>query len=154
MKKSSSEAKVYTLERSPFYVKGWKVKASLTELSSSSGEDLVLARKRFYKQDEYIKFIVGTEFDIMTYHKLPKTSTTVLQYILYYCIEYNDPVFRFKVEDFSSITSIGKSTVFRGLQGLIDAKYIAKTKTKEVYWINHNLFYKGNFMIDKHLILK
>lgn len=146
--------KKYTLEQSPFYKKEWQVRASLSELSASSGEDIVLARKRYYKKDEYIKFIVNDKFDISTYHSLPKISTTILQYILYYCIEYNDPVFRFKVEDFSTIIGIGESTVFKGLRGLIDAKYMAKTKTKEVYWINHNLFYKGNFMIDKHLIIK
>lgn len=146
--------KKYSLEQSPFYNKEWSMGTSLKELKASDGEEVVLARKRYFKKDEYVKFIIEDKFDIISYHNLSKTATTVLQYIIYYCMEYNNPVFKFKVNDFSAILNIGESTVFKGLKDLIDAKYIAKTRSKEIYWINHNKFYKGNFMINKHLIKK
>jgi len=146
--------KKYTLEDSPFYKKGNKLRANLTELKASDGEEVVLARKRYFKQDEYIKFIINKEFNITAYHQLPKMSNTILTYILYYCLEYNTPSFRFKVKDFSKIIDTDISVIFKGLKALIDLKYIAKTRSRETYWINHNMFYKGNFMIDKHLITK
>jgi len=146
--------KEYTLEHSPFYNKGVKLRANLTELKASDGDEIVLARKRFFKQDEYVKFIINKEFNITAYHSLPKMSNTILTYIIYYCLDYNNPTFRFKVTDFAKIINADTSTVFKGMKALIDLKYMAKTKSREIYWINHNMFYKGNFMVDKHLISK
>ena len=73
----------YTVEKSPFYVKNMKLRANLKELKASNGEEVVLARKRYFKQDEYIKFIINKEFNITAYHSLPKMSNTILTYILY-----------------------------------------------------------------------
>ena len=146
--------KKYTLEQSPFYNKGIRIRAKLTELTASDGEDVVLARKRYFKQDEYIKFIINKEFNITAFHALPKMSNTILTYILYYCLEYNSPSFRFRAIDFATIIGADTSVIYRGIKALIDLKYIARTKSREIYWINHNLFYKGNFMIDKHLVTK
>lgn len=148
------KVKVYTIEHSPFYKRNDKLRAKLTELKASDGEEVVLARKRYFKQDEYTKFIVNQEFNISAYHKLPKMADTILMYILYHCIDYNTPSFTFKANDFSTIINSDISTIYKGIKALVDLKYIARTKTKETYWINHNLFYKGNFIIDKHLITK
>lgn len=47
--------KTYTLEKSPFYKEDWKMRTNLSELTASkTGEEVVLARKRYFKQDEYI----------------------------------------------------------------------------------------------------
>jgi len=146
--------KEYTLERSPFYKKGLKLRATLKELKASDGEDVVLARKRYFKQDEYIKLIINDELNITAYHTMSSMAKTILQYILYYCIEYNTPSFRFKATDFADIIKSDTSVIFKGLSDLIDLNYIARTKSREVYWINHNMFYKGNFMVDKYLVTK
>jgi len=146
--------KKYNIEQSPFYNKAGALRAKLTELKASDGEEVVLARKRFFKQDEYIKFIINREFNITAFHQLPKMSNTILTYILYYCLEYNTPTFRFKVNEFALIIDTAPSVVFKGIKALVDLKYMSKTRTREVYWINHNMFYKGNFMIDKHLVTK
>ena len=144
----------YTLEQSPFYKQGIKLRASLKELKASDGEEVVLARKRYFKQDEYIKFIINTELNITLYYNMSKMAKTILHYILYYCLEYNSPTFRFKATDIASILDTDSSVVFKGIKDLIDSKYIAKTKSKEVDCLNHNMFYKGNFMVDKHLVTK
>lgn len=146
--------KEYSVERSPFYKPNEKLRATLSELKASDGEDVVLARKRYFKQDEYTKFIIHKEFDIKAFYNLSNMAKTILQYILYYCLEYNSPTFVFKASDFAKIINKDPSSIFKGLNVLINVKYIAKTKSKEVYWINHNAFYKGNFMTDKYLITK
>lgn len=147
----SKKRKEYSLEQSPFYSLGTKLRATLTELKASSGEDLVLARKRYFKQDEYVKFIVDKEFDIVSYHKLSSIAKTILQYIVYNCLEYNSPTFRFKVSQFAFVIDCDTSYIHKGIKELSASKYIAKTTSKEIYWINHNKYYKGNFMIDRYI---
>lgn len=150
----AKKRKEYTVEESPFYDKNQRLRANLKELQASDGEEVVLARKRLFKHDEYVKFIINKEFDLIQFHSMPKIATTILQYVLYHCIEYNAPTFRFKVSDFATILKVDESVVFKGVKTLINNNYIARTKTREVYWINHNMFYKGNFMVNKHLIIK
>lgn len=146
--------KEYKFEQSPFYNEKMRLRAGLQELQASSGEDVVLARKRYFKQDEYVKFIINSEFDIKSYYKLPNIAKTILQYIIYYCLDYNSPTFRFKAKEFAIIVESDVAYIHKGVNHLINYNYIAKTQTKELYWINHNLIYKGNFMIDKYLITK
>jgi hypothetical protein len=141
----------YNIEQSPFYDKNVKLRASLEELRAGEGEDVVLARKRYFKQDEYVKFIIGTELDITKYDNLSSTAKTVLFYILYYCLEYNTPTFRLKMSDIGTIINKDESTLFKAIKELIDNKDISRTRTKEVYWINHNRYYKGNYIVDKFL---
>lgn len=151
---SKKTKREYKLEASPFYNKNERLRANLRELKASNGEEVVLARKRYFKQDEYVKFIINNEFNITAYHNLPKMSNTIMTYIVYNCLEYNVPTFRFKVTHFATILNTKTSIIYKGLNALLTAKYFAKTGTKEVYWINHNMFYKGNFMIDKHITTK
>lgn len=147
--------KEYSIEESPFYSKHTNnLRVNLKELHASSGEEVVLARKRYYKQDEYVKFIINEQFDILAYYKLSNIAKTVLQYILYFSIEYNTPTFTIKAKDIADILETDVTYIHKGIKALIASKYIARTKTKEVYWINHNIIYKGNFMIDKFLKTK
>lgn len=141
----------YNIESSPFYNKNVKVRVSLEELKASGEEDIVLARKRYFKQDEYVKFIINEEFNITAYDKISSLAKTILHYIMYDCMEYNSPTFRLKASTIASILCKDESVVFKAIKELIDLKYIAKTRTKEVYWINHNKFYKGNYLTDKYL---
>ena len=146
--------KEYDIYSSPFYTLGGKVRSQLTELKVAEGDNVVLAKKRFFKKDEYTKLIINEEFDISAFHSLSKTATTILFYILMYCLDYNSPTFRFKASQFALIIGKEKSVIFKGIAELTQIKYIAKTKTREVYWINHNLFYKGNFIVETFLKLK
>lgn len=151
----SKKKKEYRIEQSPFYNKHTnRIRANLKELNASNGEEVVLARKRYFKQDEYVKFIIDTEFDISAYYKLSNIAKTTLQYILYFCIEYNTPTFRLKAQDVATLLDTDSTYIHKGIKALIDFKYIARTQTREVYWINHNIIYKGNYMIDKFLKTK
>tara|TARA_R110000796_G_scaffold61674_4_gene142623 strand:+ start:609 stop:1061 length:453 start_codon:yes stop_codon:yes gene_type:complete len=148
------KSKEYTIEESPFNEKLLNVRANLQELAASNGDEVVLARKRYFRQDEYIKLIVTDEFDILSYHKLTPTSKSILFYVLYFCLDYNIPTFTLKVKVVATVLSTDASLVYKGINQLIEDNYIAKTKTREVYWINHNRFYKGRFMVDKFLKTK
>lgn len=148
MKKKKKE---YNIEQSPFFNPNATIRINLQELSASDSEDVVLARKRYFKQDEYIKLIISDDLDIYTYFKLSDMAKTVLHYILCYCLEYNVATFRLKASDIAHILHIDTSNIFKGIKELIKVNYIARTSTKEMYWIDHNRFYKGNYIIDKYL---
>jgi hypothetical protein len=144
--------KEYNIEQSPFHTTKGKIRATLKELEASNGEEVVLAHKKYYKQDEYIKFIINDELDILAYDNISSLAKTLLHYILYNCLEYNTPVFRLKMASIAKILKRSDSSgLFKARNELIDIGYIAKTNTREVYWINHNKFYKGVYLVDKYI---
>lgn len=144
--------KEYNIEQSPFYSTTGKVKSSLKEIEPNERDGLVLAKKRYYKQDSYVKLITNVDFDILAFDKLSSLAKTVLYYILYNCLEYNSATFRLKVSEIAIILNKkDNSNLYKAINELINIKYIAKTNTREVYWINHNKFYKGLYVIDKIL---
>jgi hypothetical protein len=55
------------------------------------------------------------------------------------------------MSDIGTIINKDESTLFKAIKELIDNKDISRTRTKEVYWINHNRYYKGNYIVDKFL---
>lgn len=140
----------YVIEQSPFYSSLIKTRTSLKEIKKGDDIDLVVARKRYFKQDEYVKCISSNKVDILAYHNFNPTTKTLLEYIIHTCLEYNTCTFRLIVSDFTLLVKCNENTTFNAIKELIDAKYIARTKTKETYWINHNRYYKGNFIIDKY----
>jgi len=142
----------YSIEDSPFYNPNVKTRSTLSELEKGDGEDIVLARKIHFKHDEYVKVITTHDIDIVQYHKLPKIALTVLFYIITNCLEFNSVTFRLKVDSLRII--LGMSTtkpIYTGIKALLKANYIARTNTNEVYWINHSLFYKGAFVVDRFI---
>jgi hypothetical protein len=143
--------KEYNIEQSPFFSKNTKVRASLKELEASD-DSIVLAKKVYFKPDTYVKFIITDEVDIRLFNNVSGLAKTILHYILYFCLEYNDPTFRLKASDLKSILRIkDDSYIYKAINDLVDIRYIARTTTREVYWINHNKFYNGNDIKDKFL---
>lgn len=152
IKKIVQKLKEYPINSSPF-TKDTRIKAKfdLQQLQNTDS-DIVLARKRTFRSDEYTKLIISHELDLMKFYKLSKLANTILIYILYDCLEYNTPTFKLDLEDFMIIMKFKtKNKVWVAINELIEVDFIARTSTKEVYWINHNLFYKGNFLITKKL---
>ena len=155
-KKGLSKNEKYLIEDSPFNKPSVRTKVSLKELQSTK-DNIVLARKRHFRADEYTKVITNMEIDFSTYYKLSNLAKTVLYYIQCNCLEYNSPTFRFIVEEFLTMLKLSensKPNVWKVINELIEANYIARTKTKEVYWINHNLYYKGAFIVNKSIKIK
>lgn len=68
---------------------------------------------------------------------------------MYYIItllEYNSPTFTLKAKNARVILNKkDTSYIYKAIKELIKNNYIAKTSVKEVYWINHNRYFKGNY---------
>lgn len=144
----------HLIEDSPFSIIPFRTKLNLKEIEESD-KSIILARKRYYKADEYTKVITNVEIDLSDYYKISNLGKTLLWYILTNCLDYNTPTFRLIVEEFCLLLKYkDKSKVWVAINELINHNYIARTKTKEVYWINHNLFYKGNYFTDKQIKFK
>lgn len=143
----------YTIESSPFYnSKSINLRSNISQINTADKENIVLARKRFYKQDDYVKVIIDKQFDVIEYYKLSNMAKTMLMYIIRECLEFNNPTFRFVIKDFVEILNLASDKpVYKGRKELINVNYIAPTNTKEVYWINFNKFYKGVYVVDKFI---
>lgn len=142
----------YPIEVSPFASRT-KVKAkfNLQEIQSSNS-DIVLARKRAFQSNEYTKLIISPELNLASYYRISNLAKTLLQFIVHDCLEYNTPTFRLKLEEFMILIKFKtKNKIYTAVHELVDVEYIAKTNTREIYWINHNFFYKGNYLITKQL---
>lgn len=144
----------YLIEDSPFNVKPFRTKISLKQIEDSD-KSIILARKRHFKADEYTKIITNVELDLSEFYKVSNLGKTLLWYIITNCLDYNTPTFRLIVEEFCTLLKYkDKSKVWIAINELIKYNYMARTKTREIYWINHNRFYKGNYFVDKHLKFK
>ena len=151
-KKRKAKVIEYNIEESPFYNTNVKLRATLEELKASEdGETVVLARKRYFKQDEYTKLIINDEFDILAYDELSSLAKTILCYVQCYCLDYNSPIFRLKGSEIGTILHRDISYIYKAIAELIANKDIARTTSREIYWINHDRYYKGNYIIDKFL---
>jgi len=152
IKKKERKSKEYPIDNSPFVADTRiNTKFSLQELQTTDS-DIVLARKRSFKSDEYTKLIIPNSINVVKIYELSRLANTLLFYILYNCLEYNTPTFKLDIEDFMILIKFKtKPKVYLAINELIDANFIARTTTRELYWINHNLFYKGNFLITKKL---
>lgn len=147
--------KLFKLENSPFYPEtlNGKLKAKLEQVDYNAKQDTYISRQVIYKSDEYVKLILPKDINLTQYHKLSKLATTLLYYIITIKLEYNSPTFTLKIGEFCAlleITSTAKG--HRAVRELIDFSYIARTKTKEVYWINHNRYYKGKYITINQVV--
>ena len=143
--------KQYLLDTSPFFDKeelGFKTK--LIPLEYNDKEDYYIARKVIVKSEEFVKQVIERKTNITEYYNLPNLSKTLMMYITQHCLEYNNLTFHFDADVFAKIigiTSVPK--IYTAINKLIEAKYIARTETKKLYWINHNKYYKGNYLVVK-----
>lgn len=143
--------KKYLLTDSPFFNdKELRYKSKLEPLSYNEKEDYYISKKIIFKSEEYVKAIVEPTINITEYYKLSNLSKTLLFYIINFRLEYNNLTFELDVDVFARVVQY-KSTnkIYDAINELIDKKYIARTSTKKVYWINHNKYYKGNYLVIK-----
>ena len=143
----------YLLENSPFFNKEEiKTKSKYDPISYNEKEDYFITKKIIFKSEEYVKQIIPNKVNITEFYKLSNLAKTLLFYITYSRLEYNALVFHLDIKVFArSIEYKSIDKVYTAIKELITTKYIARTKTKEVYWINHNKFYKGNYLVIKNV---
>lgn len=143
----------YILTISPFFdSKEIKTKSRLTPLSYNEEEDYYITKKVIYKSEEYVKTIIEKEINITEYYKLSNLAKTLLFYIINSKLEYNSLTFHLDVNTFTTIIGhTGTNKIYDAINSLIKFRYIARTDKKELYWINHNKFYKGNYLVIKNI---
>ena len=142
----------YLLESSPFYRDNIILRAALNQLNLEDKDNVVLARKRYFKQDDYVKVITTKEYNLSNYYRLSNLAKTVMFYIIYNCLEFNSPTFRLVVKDLAQMIGLkDDSAIHKAIKELIANEDIARTKTREVYWINFNRYYKGVYVVDKFI---
>lgn len=145
--------KKQTIEQSPFYDdSSMKFKEKYEGLRNTGNGDIYLSKKIIYKSDEYTKIIIPKTLNISKYQNLPDLAKTILHYITVALLEYNSPLFVMKVSELTEVLNLKtKKTIYKAINSLIEANYIARSSIKEVYWINHNYYYKGNIIKIKQL---
>jgi hypothetical protein len=149
--------KRYELEQSPFYSDTLKSnkKAKLKPLEYNSKEDIYLTRKIIHKSEVYVKLIIPDNINLTAYHRLSKLSTTLLYYIITSKLNYNSPTFVLKAKEFADIMAFKQvNKVYDAINELCEEKHIARTDSREVYWINHNRYYKGSYITINEIIQK
>jgi len=137
----------YVIEKSPFFSYNIDKKAHIKEIADYK-TNLIIASKKYFKREDYSK-IISNDFRIIEYDNLSSFAKTLLFYICIVLLDYNSPIFRLKISVVSILFNRGESTIYKAVSQLENANYIAKTKSKEIYWINHNYFFKGNYLIEK-----
>ena len=134
------------IEESPFYNNKSKDNIFLQNVKNLE-DNYSLVRRKYYNSNEYTKFIIQKEEDLSIFFSLSNTSKNLLYYIIN-ILDYNSVTFRLKVKEVCNLLKKDTSTVYKARNELIKADYIARTKTREVYFINHNRFFKGNFSTE------
>ena len=153
MSYTRNKNKLYILDNSPFFDKeelGFKSK--LVPLQYNEKEDYYVAKKVIIKAQEFVKVIVERKFNITEYYNLSDLSKTLLMYIVVTKLERDNLTFHLDAKVFSTIVGHkSPQKTYDAINELIDKQYIARTTTDKLYWINHNKYYKGNYLIYKNV---
>jgi hypothetical protein len=143
--------KQYLLNSSPFFDKkelGYKTK--LIPLEYNEKEDYYITKKIIIKSEEFIKQVVERKTNITAYYNLSNLAKSLLYYITQDRLEYNNLTFHLDLKVFAVLINYKKhKALYATINELIEHKYIARTDTDKLYWINHTKFYKGNYLIIK-----
>lgn len=139
----------YVIRESPFINIGGNLKVQIQEVKTLEG-DLSIVKKKYYQSSEYTKIITNDKIDLSLYFNLSPAAKDLLFYVIT-LLEYNSPTFTLKTKDAMVVLKLtSKSYIYKIIKELIDSKYVARTGIKEVYWINHNRYYKGNYTFDMY----
>lgn len=143
----------YLLTNSPFFDRGEiSTKSKLEPLSYNDKEDYYITKRIIYKSEEYVKAVVENNINITEYYELSNLAKTILFYIINVRLQYNSLTFELDVSIVARTLQLkSTSKIYEAIRELIKYKYIAKTDIKQVYWINHNKYYKGNYLVIKSI---
>lgn len=140
----SKRKRVFDIKTSPFITTQGGVRIHKETVEPLKG-DLEVVKKKYYQVHDYTKIITHKDggIDLSTYRKLSGLAKDLLYYI-WHILEYNSPTFELKIVTIVTVFNVGRSYGYEAVAELIEAKYIARTDIRQVYWINHNRFFKGN----------
>ena len=105
---------------------------------------LFLASKKTVDSEEFAKVFQGA---MATLFGLSKAAQRVFNYLLFITRPSQDTLL-FRIEDCKQATTYNSiQTIYSGLAELLDNQFIAKSDITNVYFINPQIFYKGDRLI-------
>lgn len=93
-----------------------------------------------YDKQQFVKFYVD---NLKMFFGLSKKAIRVLVYIMQALKPRKDTVL-IDTLDCAEYTNYARSTVFSAIAELLENKFIARTKTNQLYYINPSIFFNGN----------
>lgn len=123
-------------------VAGWKWQ---DVLNTDTGElekqhMMVLATRREVDNREFVKIYYG---QFKEFYGLSKSSFALIDYIVKN-IRYSNDRICLLVSDIIEQTGLGYTTVYRSLSQLLERKLLAKAEKVGCYFINPQIFFKGD----------
>ena len=110
-----------------------------TKTYEVDSNQLFLASNRKVESEEFIKIFISN------YRKFFSLTNSGIRVFFFLMNEMKfEDVVLFEYDKCIEYTGISKSSVRRGLIELLEAELIARTKSRDAYWINPSAFYKGN----------
>ncbi len=99
-----------------------------------------IGMQRIVDKDEFVKIFLG---GLAKYLELSQLGQTVLTF-LFHAAKIGDDRILFEVRACMEFIKRSEATCWRGIGELLNKEFIARTETANVYYINVNLFYKGD----------
>ena len=140
------------IKTSPFISKMGAVRQVKQPIEQLGG-DYEVVKKKYYQTKEYTKIIIDQELDLETYVSLSNLAKGILFYI-FHILEYNSPTFELKIDTIVQLFKTSRRYGYKAIKELVEVKYIARSEIKQVYWINHNKFFKGNHTFELYAVGK
>lgn len=101
---------------------------------------MVLATRKEVDSREFIKIYQG---QLKGFYGLSKSSFAIVDYIMQN-IKYSEDRVCLFVPDLIDVTGLGYTTVYRSISQLIEKKMLAKADRSGCYFINPQIFFKGD----------
>lgn len=123
-------------------VAGWKFQDVLNINTGELEQQrmMVLATRREVDKREFAKIYYG---QFKEFYGLSKSSLTLIDYIIKN-IRYSNDRICLIVSDIIEQTDLSYTTVYRSLTQLLESKILAKAEKTGCYFINPQIFFKGD----------
>jgi hypothetical protein len=92
---------------------------------------------------EFIKFYLTGINAVSGYNKLSSTAQKIMSYVFTKLVHNQDYFYRLDGE-IAITTELGSNVIYKGFKELIEKGWIVKSNVKLKYWINVNLYFKGD----------
>ena len=118
-------------------------KAVLKAYDENTGEDLghtTFIRQIKVDEEKFAKIYLN---QFSAFYDLRKSSMQLIGYIMNHLIPNKD-VFYLYIEDVIEELGLGKATIYRALEQLLDNKLIARGRSEEQFFINPMIIFNGN----------
>jgi hypothetical protein len=105
-------------------------------------DSLFIAVRKEIDKEQFVKIFQN---HMQAIFDLSRKALKVFSYIAS-VVEFSDKII-FEIEKCSKHTGYTKATIFSGLAELLEKEFIAKSTVQNVYYINPQIFYRGDRLV-------